>query len=123
MTDLNKSQGSSPSGNDNLAFNAKIIYILYLVSIAVGLTSIIGVIMAYVYQGSAPAWLQSHYRYQIRTFWIGFLYAVIAALLTMVVIGFLLLLAVLVWLVVRCIKGMQYLDQGKPVPDPATWWI
>ena len=123
MTDLNKTPGSRPPSTDSQAFNVKIIYILYLVSIAVGLTSIIGVIMAYIYKDNAPDWLRSHYRYQIRTFWMGFLYAVIAGLLTAVIIGFLLFLGIMVWLVVRCIKGMQCLERGEPVPDPETWWI
>ena len=58
--------------------NAQIIYILYLVSLVVGVTGIVGVIMAYVYRGEAPDWLQSHYRFQIRTFWIGLLYVVLS---------------------------------------------
>lgn len=123
MANLNKAPGSSPSGDTNLAFNAKIIYILYLVSIAVGLTSIIGVIMAYIYRDQAPVWLRSHFAFQIRTFWIGLLYVIVSSLFTLLLIGFLMLVAALVWMVVRCVKGMQCLDRGEPVPDPNTWWI
>ncbi len=36
-------------------------------------------------------------------------------------IGFLILLFVLIWLIVRCIKGMQHLDRNEPVPNPTTW--
>ena len=100
---------------------AQAIYILYLVSIVVGLTGLIGVVLAYVYQGDDEDWLQSHFRYQIRTFWIGLLYSVIGLLTAPVLIGYLLLLFVLVWLVVRCARGLQWLDRGEPVPDPATW--
>ena len=38
---------------------ANIVYILYLVSLFVGLTGIVGVIMAYVNRGDAPEWLQT----------------------------------------------------------------
>jgi uncharacterized membrane protein len=100
---------------------AKVIYILYLVGIAVGLTSIVGVIMAYINKDDGPDWLQSHYRYQIRTFWISILYGFITFLLCLVLIGLLLIPVVLVWLIVRCVKGLKYLDQKAPLPDPASW--
>jgi Predicted membrane protein len=101
--------------------NAKIVYILYLVAIVVGLTSLIGVIMAYINKDDAPDWVKSHYQYQIRTFWIGLLYSLIGVLLLAVFVGILVLLAVLVWYIVRCIKGMNYLEKGQAHPDPITW--
>ena len=100
---------------------ANIIYILYLVGIAVGITTIIGVIMAYLNKANAPTWLASHYRFQIRTFWIGVLYGAIGSLLTAVVIGFLILLFVLIWWIVRCIKGMRALNERRPVENVESW--
>lgn len=100
---------------------AKTIYILYLASLVVGVTSLVGVVMAYVNVGDAPEPLKSHYRFQIRTFWIGLLYAVIGGLLTLVVVGAVVLVFVAVWLIVRCVKGMRTLDRGEPVPNAATW--
>src|SRR5205085_844771 len=50
------------------ADSAKIVYILYLNSPIVGLTSIVRVIMAYVNRADAPDWDRSHYRFQIRPF-------------------------------------------------------
>lgn len=102
--------------------NAQIVYILYLVSLVVGVTAIIGVIMAYVYKDTAPDWLRSHYRYQIRTFWIGLLYVVLGILLSVVLIGFLLLLFWLIWLILRCVKGLQQLERREPVSDSETWF-
>jgi uncharacterized membrane protein len=101
---------------------AKVVYILYLASIIFGVTSLVGVIMAYVNKAQAPEWLQSHYRYQIRTFWIGILYGFIGALLCLVVIGFFVLLFVAVWLIVRCVKGMMVLDKQQPVANAGTWF-
>jgi uncharacterized membrane protein len=99
----------------------KLIYILYLASLVLGITSLVGVIMAYVNVGDAPERAGTHYRYQIRTFWIGLLYAVVGGLLTLIVIGFVVLLFLAVWLIVRCVKGLKYLDRGQPVPNPGTW--
>jgi uncharacterized membrane protein len=99
----------------------KIIYILYLVGFVTGITALVGVIMAYVNNDEAPEWLQTHYRFQIRTFWIGLLYCVIGGVLSIILIGFLVLLFWAVWLIVRVVKGFKYLEQRQPVPDPTTW--
>lgn len=100
---------------------AKIIYILYLVGLATGLTALIGVIMAYVNRDDAPEWLKSHYRFQIRTFWIGLLYCVIGGILSLVLIGFLVLLFWVIWLILRVVKGFKHLEKREPVPNEQTW--
>ena len=106
------------SGIDN---TAKIVYLLYLVGLVIGITGIIGVIVAYVSRDRAPEWLQSHYRYQIRTFWIGALFMFVGALLMVVLIGWIVLLVWVVWLIVRCVKGLQALQRHEAIPDPGTW--
>ena len=109
----NKQDASAKNG-------AKINYVLYLASLILGITSIIGVIMAYVNKKDAPEWIQTHYQFQIRTFWIG-LYAVIGMVLSVVVIGFAVLLFYLVWLIVRCVKGLKALDKNEPIENPTSW--
>ncbi|HZJ95218.1 MAG TPA: hypothetical protein VFD11_06620 [Thiopseudomonas sp.] len=100
---------------------AKIVYILYLVGIVFGITGIVGVVMAYINKGDAPDWLKTHYQFQIRTFWIGGLYMFIGVLLALVLIGYLVLLFWVVWLIVRSVKGMKYLDQKEAHPNPKGW--
>ncbi len=100
---------------------AKIVYILYLVALVSGVTALIGVIMAYVNVGDAPEPLRTHYRFQIRTFWIAILYCLVSLLLTVVAIGAFLFLLVAVWYIVRCAKGLQHLGRGEPYPNAATW--
>ena len=100
---------------------AKIAYVLYLVSLAVGVTSLVAVVIAYMNVGDAPEPLRSHYRFQIRTFWIGALYGLAGALLLAVGIGALVLLFLAVWLIVRCVKGLKHLDRGEPYPNAGTW--
>ena len=100
---------------------ANIIYILYLVGLVVGITGLIGVIMAYVNKGDAPHWLKTHYNFQIRTFWIGLLYSLVGFVLSIVIIGWFILLAVVVWWIVRCVKGMKMLSQKQPIDNVKTW--
>jgi len=116
MTDSNQI-----SVDPNTKGNANLIYILYLVGIVVGITPIIGVIMAYMGKGQGNAVLDSHYNNQINIFWKGLLYSVIGIVLTAVLIGVLVLLAALIWYIVRCVKGMQALSAGQPIENPGSW--
>ena len=100
---------------------AKIIYILYLVGIIFGITGIIGVIMAYINKTDAPEWLKSHYQFQVRTFWIGLLYLIIGGILTLAVIGYLVFPFYVIWLIVRCAKGIKALDNKQAHPNPTGW--
>ena len=106
------------TGNPDMA---KIVYVLYLIGLLTGVTIIIGVVMAYIYKDDSPEWLRTHYEAQIRVFWIGILYCIIAGLLIFLLIGFLLYLVIAVWWIVRCIKGLKYLDQRQAYADYQSW--
>lgn len=103
--------------------NVQVVYVLYLVSFVVGLTGIVGLIMAYVNRGKSVAWVDTHYTYAIRTFWIGLLYALIASILMLAAIGVVLIFAVAIWIVVRCVIGLQKASAGEPIARPTSWWI
>ncbi len=100
-----------------------LIYILYLVGIIVPIVPIVAVVLAYMYRKDMTGWLESHNTYQIRTFWMGLLYGVIALVLMLVLIGWLVYVAIIIWLVVRCVKGMQAVSRREPIPDPQTWMV
>ena len=100
---------------------ALVIYVLYLIPI--GITHIVGLVMAYVARDTAPEWLRSHYTFQICTFWIGLLYFGIAGVLCVILIGFALLPVVAIWFIVRCALGLVRLSQRQPYPNPNSWTI
>ena len=100
---------------------ARIIYIIYLCSVVFGLLAIVGVIIAYVYRDHGGGWVDKHFHFQIRTFWIGLLYFMVSGLATFLVIGWLLLLVSLVWWIVRCAKGLKALSRSEPYPNVTTW--
>tara|TARA_R110002049_G_scaffold92191_4_gene228922 strand:+ start:437 stop:781 length:345 start_codon:yes stop_codon:yes gene_type:complete len=107
--------------SENSQSTAKLIYILFLANILVPFLGLIGVVMAYVNKADAPEWLRTHYQFQIRTFWIGILYFFIGAVLTMVIIGYLVILFTVIWVIIRCVKGMKYLDVQQAHPNPTAW--
>jgi uncharacterized membrane protein len=103
------------------AKTANLIYILYLVTLVVGVSELVGLIMAYVHKDTAPAWIQTHYRFQIRTFWIGLIYICAGVITVFLVVGWFILLFFAVWYILRAVKGMKLLGGGLPHPNPATW--
>ncbi len=112
---------SEAGGDATEGRTANLIYILYLLNLILGVTSFIGVIMAYVNRGDAPEWVQSHYRFQIRTFWVGLLIGVIGAVTAAYVVGILILVFLFIWWIARCVTGMRYFSEGRAHPDPASW--
>lgn len=103
-------------------FTAKIIYFLYLASLVIGITGLVGLIMAYINKDPKAGEVAcNHYRYQIRTFWIGMLYGLVCLLLMLVVVGFVLLLLLYIWMIVRCVKGLKAADRGEPIENVTSW--
>lgn len=81
--------------------------------------------LAYKRKEDAPGWLRSHYIYQIRTFWIsmaGIGFAVLAAPLPFGLFSPT-IVAVVVWLTIRCFFGLVRLHRGEPIFNPQTWIV
>jgi uncharacterized membrane protein len=93
-----------------------VIYSLYAASLFVGVTAIVAIVMNYVKKDDmAGTWLASHFRWQIRTFWFGLLWAVLGGIASVVVIGWLILAVDFVWFIYRIVKGWLYLNDNKPM--------
>lgn len=130
---------ASPPGSPAAASEDKVlpavIYALYLVGLATGVTILLGLILAYVSKDSAGPRMRTHYDFLIRTFWMGIAWALIGgglvgagAIFAIILIGIpvfmlgMLILGLLgVWFVVRCILGLVYLARDEAYPRPDTW--
>lgn len=100
----------------------QVVYVLYLASLFTGITSIIGVIIAYVKRDEVRGTVdESHLQYLIRTFWFSLLGFIIGMILVLVLIGYLIILAVSVWFIYRVVMGFMRLLDNKPV-DPYGWF-
>lgn len=94
----------------------QLVYILQAVGIFIGITFLAAVIVNYVKRGELTSELQkSHFRWQIRTFWWSFLWMVIGSALVVVVVGYFIVLANLVWTIYRIARGWLRLNDGKPM--------
>jgi uncharacterized membrane protein len=99
------------------------VYVLYLLGFFTGLTAAIGVIIAAMQVDRADPVSRSHFRFQIRTFWIGLLFVFAGVVTLHVAIGGLILLWWVVWTLIRCVKGLLALNAGEPIGDPESWFF
>ena len=95
-----------------------IAYGLYAASFLVGITSIVAIILNYVKRGDmAGTFLESHFNWQIRTFWISLIVAIIGVVLMLVLIGWLVLVADMVWVIYRLVIGAVKLNENQPIVE------
>lgn len=122
----------------SLITTAHVIYALHTLSILIGVTSaatiigafvfgvpsIVAVIINYVKRSDVRGtFLESHFRWQIRTFWFAALWATLGVLLwivlAIVLIGFLIGPAILMltgfWVIYRVARGWLALRDGQAV--------
>jgi uncharacterized membrane protein len=136
MTDPSASAAPPASYEDRLVPAA--VYVLYLVGTpTLGVTILVGLVVAYASIGAAGPVMRSHYRFQIRTFWLSLAWGLVGlglvllgGLLMIVLIGFPIFhlgVAILglgwLWFLVRSVAGGLYLLQGQAYPRPQSWLI
>jgi uncharacterized membrane protein len=93
-----------------------IIYALYAASYLIGITAIVAIIINYVKKEDvAGTFLESHFRWQIRTFWFGLLWGVLGALTFLLVVGWFVVVADGIWIIYRIVKGWLRLNDNKPM--------
>ena len=111
-----------------------LVYALHALSLLIGITtaatiigafvfgvpSIIAVVINYLKRGEASGtFLESHFRWQIRTFWFGLLWCLLGGFLFVTFIGIPLAIVVFigagVWVIYRIVKGWLTLRDRKPM--------
>lgn len=95
---------------------ANVVYGLQAIGLLLPITFIAGLIMNYVKRDDARTTLvESHFRWQIRTFWFGLLWGVIGGLTAVIGVGAVILFADYVWVMYRIIRGWLNLVDRKPM--------
>ncbi len=92
------------------------VYALQALAIILGITYLVAIIINYIkIDDVRGTWLESHFRWQIRTFWYSVLWAVIGGLTVFIFVGFVILGVASVWVIYRVIKGWMRLSENKPM--------
>jgi len=98
----------------------QIVYFLYIASVLAGVTAIIAVIINYLKRDEvAGTWLETHFRWQIRTFWFSLMWGVIGMLTSWIGIGIVIFIAAGIWAIYRIVKGMLNFYDNKPMYQDA----
>ncbi len=117
MSDQGSTEGTAPQTW------AIIVWGLFLGGAITGISGIAGLIIAYIKRDDlANTPYGSHMTYAIRTFWLGLVACIIGIALAFAGIGFIILLATAIWLLYRMIRGLVCALDGRPIPDPKTWF-
>jgi uncharacterized membrane protein len=112
-----------------------VVYALYLLGIANGLTVLIGLVLALANRGGASPKMRSHYTFLIRTCWLWLVWMVIGVALIvwgiplslllvgipMVAVGWVIIGLDHVWFALRAILGVIYLARDEAYPRPYSW--
>jgi uncharacterized membrane protein len=93
-----------------------VVYGLQALSFFWGLPAIVGLIVNYIKRDDARGTLyESHFDWQIRTFWWGLLWAVVGVVLAVLLVGIVVMFVAWIWMIYRVVKGWLKLTEGKPV--------
>jgi uncharacterized membrane protein len=93
-----------------------VVYVLQALSFAFGVTAVVGLVINYVKRDETVGTLyESHFNWQIRTFWWGLVWTIVGIVLSMIVIGVAVLFVVWIWAIYRVVKGFLKLNDNLPV--------
>ena len=120
MNEIVSAQSDTPKSPEELTGLKNVtmmVYLLQALSFLWGVTAIVGVVVNYVKRDDARGTVyESHFDWQIRTFWWGLLWGVVGVLLVIVFgLGFLVMFVAWIWAIYRVVKGWLKLSEGKPV--------
>lgn len=106
----------SSSNSQDLKNLAQLVYILQAFSLVLGITAVIGLFINYIKKDEVKGtYLESHFSWQIKSFWYGLLGIMLGYLLTIVLIGFVILAVTILWYIYRMVKGCLALNDGKVI--------
>ena len=105
-----------PDRQQSLKTLTAVVYGLYAASFFVGITAIVAIVINYIKREDVAGTLvESHFRWQIRTFWFALLWGLLGAITLIVVVGWLILMANGVWIIYRIAKGWLRLNENRPM--------
>ena len=106
----------SPQELQALKTVTTVVYALQALSFLWGITAIVGVIINYVKREDALGTIyESHFDWQIRTFWWGLAWLVVGIALAILLVGVVVLFVAWIWMIYRVVKGWLKLVDAKPV--------
>ncbi|NDV11945.1 DUF4870 family protein [Crenobacter caeni] len=104
---------------DDRRFNnlVLLVYAIQAISLFTGLPAVIGLIINYLKLSEMRGTrYESHFRWQIRSFWWALAWSVLGGVLSLILVGYLVLGAVWLWFAYRVLRGFIALNDGRAMP-------
>jgi uncharacterized membrane protein len=118
---VSANQATGDEREKSLRQTVAVVYGLQAVSLLVGLTLIAAVIVDYLKRAEVEGtWLESHVRWQIRTFWWSLAWGVLGLATLVLLVGLVILAAATVWFIYRVARGWTDLNEGRPMYPSVT---
>jgi uncharacterized membrane protein len=105
---------------------------LFFMVMTVGGSGVVALLIANFAEDKAPDWIKTHYQFQVRTFWIGVVPAILSYFLGQYLLHvlkispmlmFFVVIPVLLWIVGRVAMGFNHLMYSRPIPNPKSWLV
>jgi len=81
----------------------------------------VAAILAWRGRGAGDAVIESHTLNQLHIFWKSIVYVLAGLVLVYFLIGVLLIMATIIWYILRILKGLRELAANAPAENPASW--
>lgn len=93
-----------------------VVYVLQALSFAFGVTAIVGLVINYLKRDETRGTIyESHFAWQISTFWWGLVWTIVGIVLSIFLVGFAVLFVVWIWAIYRVVKGFLKLNDNQPL--------
>ena len=112
---------SQPAFAPGLPGHARLIYWGFLLGLILPGVNFIAAGLAWHARARGDDLVRSQYANQISIFWRSVVYVLIGLVLTWFLFGVLLILATIIWYILRVLKGLKALSAGEPPENPQSW--
>jgi len=122
MNQVSTSQNPAPEESQRLNSLKNLTGVIYLLQalafVLGGITAIIAVIINYVKRDDVKGtWLESHFTWQINTFWFALILTLVGVATLAVGIGPFVLIGAAVFVIYRIVRGWTHLNINQAIQD------
>ncbi|WP_018693142.1 DUF4870 family protein [Algicola sagamiensis] len=113
---MNTVLSNQPRSQSSASAYATLVYALQALSFFTVIPFFAGVVINYIKRDDVRGTIaDSHFSWQIKTFWYGLLWTVVGSVLSVVLIGYFILALNFIWLIYRVVRGWLKLVDKRPM--------
>ena len=99
----------------------RLVYWAFLLGLLVPGLNVIAAALAWRARNKGDHLTRSHAANQVSIFWRSMVYVLIGLVLTYFLFGVVLIMASIIWYMLRNVRGLQALAASRPAENPQSW--